>query len=114
MAGSPLGGWLADSLRRKMPGGRMLVQAVGLICGAPFVVLCGWTGSVVLLIVALTAWGLFKGVYEANIFASVFDVIPPDARGKAPGLMYMAECVGGGAAPVAVVYVLMPTSLGSP
>src|SRR2546423_883895 len=26
MAGSPLGGWLADSLRRKMPGGRMLVQ----------------------------------------------------------------------------------------
>src|SRR5712692_4808481 len=67
MAGSPLGGWLADSLRRKMPGGRMLVQAVGLICGAPFVVLCGWTRSVTLLIVALTAWGLFKGIYDANI-----------------------------------------------
>src|SRR6266852_4146355 len=39
MIGSPLGGWSADILRRKMPGGRMLVQAVGLLCGAPFVVL---------------------------------------------------------------------------
>ena len=39
MLGSPAGGWLADTLRRKMPGGRMLVQAAGLACGAPFVTL---------------------------------------------------------------------------
>jgi len=111
MAGSPLGGWLADSLRRKMPGGRMLVQAIGLICGAPFVVLCGWTRSVTLLIVALTAWGLFKGMYDANIFASIFDVIRPEARGKAAGLMNMVGWLGGGAAPLAVGYVATRTSL---
>jgi MFS family permease len=113
MAGSPLGGWLADSLRRKLPGGRMLVQATGLICGAPFVVLCGWTRSVTLLIVALTAWGLFKGIYDANIFASIFDVIPPEARGKAAGLMNMVGWLGGGAAPLAVGYVATRTSLGA-
>ncbi len=111
MAGSPLGGWFADSLRRKMPGGRMLVQAIGLICGAPFVVLCGWTRSATLLIVALTAWGLFKGMYDANIFASIFDVIRPEARGKAAGLMNMVGWLGGGAAPLAVGYVAMRTSL---
>jgi len=111
MAGSPFGGWLADSLRRKMPGGRMLVQAIGLICGAPFVVLCGWTRSVGLLIVALAAWGLFKGMYDANIFASIFDVIRPEARGKAAGLMNMVGWLGGGAAPLAVGYVAMRTSL---
>jgi MFS family permease len=111
MAGSPLGGWFADSLRRKMPGGRMLVQAIGLICGAPFVVLCGWTRSVTLLIVALTAWGLFKGIYDANIFASIFDVVPPEARGKAAGLMNMVGWLGGGAAPLAVGFVAIRTSL---
>jgi MFS family permease len=113
MAGSPLGGWLADSLRRKMPGGRMLVQAIALICGAPFVVLCGWTRSVILLVVALTAWGLFKGMYDANIFASIFDVIRPDARGKAAGLMNMVGWLGGGAAPLVVGYVATRTSLGT-
>src|ERR1700681_3556033 len=38
LAGSPAGGWWADVLRRKMPGGRMLGQAIGLAAGAPFVV----------------------------------------------------------------------------
>src|SRR5258708_24983670 len=109
MAGSPLGGWLADSLRRKMPGGRMLIQAIGLICGAPFVVLCGWTRSVTLLIVALTAWGLFKGMDDANIFSSIFDVIRPQARGKPAGLMNKAGRLAGGAAPLAGGYVATRT-----
>ncbi len=111
MAGAPAGGWCADVLRKKTPGGRMLVQAVGLLCGAPFVVLCGWTRSVVLLIVALTAWGFFKGIYDANIFASIFDVIRPDARGKAAGLMNMTGWLGGGVAPVAVGFVAQRSSL---
>ncbi|HEV2688162.1 MAG TPA: MFS transporter [Bryobacteraceae bacterium] len=111
MAGSPASGWCADILSRKTPGGRMWIQAIGLLCGAPFVVLCGWTRSVLLLIVALTAWGFFKGIYDANIFASIFDVIPPDARGKAAGLMNMTGWLGGGVAPVAVGFVAQRSSL---
>src|SRR5206468_8294656 len=80
MAGSPLGGWLADTLRRRTPGGRMMVQGFSVLAGAPFVVLCGTTRSVSMLIFALTAWGLFKGLHDANIFASMFDVIPEGAR----------------------------------
>lgn len=111
MAGSPLGGWLADTMRRRMPGGRALVQAIGLLGGAPFVVLCGWTQSVPVLIAALAAWGLFKGIYDANIFASVFDVIRPEARGTAAGLMNMVGWLGGGVAPLAVGYVAKRSSL---
>jgi MFS family permease len=111
MAGSPAGGWWADVLRRKMPGGRMLVQAIGLAAGAPFVVLCGWTRSIPLLIFALTAWGFFKGIYDANIFASIFDVIPAEARGRAAGLMNMTGWLGGGIAPVAVGFVAQRSSL---
>ena len=111
MAGSPVGGWWADTLRRKSLGGRMLVQALGLALGAPFVVLCGWTRSVPLLLVALTAWGFFKGIYDANIFASIFDVIRPEARGRAAGLMNMTGWLGGGIAPVAVGFVAQRSSL---
>ncbi len=103
MAGAPLGGWLADRLRGRTPGGRMLVQALGVLGGAPFVFLTGWTQSVPLLLVALTAWGLFKGLYDANIFAAVFDVVPPRQRGTTAGMMNLVGWMGGGAtAPVVI------------
>ena len=103
MVGSPAGGWLADCLRRTRPGGRMLVQGIGVFCGAPFVVLCGQTTSLGTLMLALTAWGFFKGLYDANIFASVFDVVRPEARGTAVGFMNMIGwLVGAGTAPLAI------------
>ncbi len=113
MVGSPLGGWFADLLRRRLPGGRMLIQATALFCGAPFVFLCGATKSIGLVVVALTAWGLFKGLYDANIFASVFDVIPAQARGTAAGFMNMVGWLGGGGiAPVAIGLIAERSTLG--
>jgi MFS family permease len=103
LLGSPLGGWMADSLRRRLPGGRILVQCFGIFLEAPFAVLCALTGSLGWLIAGLLFWGLFKGFYEANIFASVFDVIRPEARGTATGFMnMMGWLAGGGTAPVLV------------
>lgn len=112
MAGAPIGGWLADAARARFPGGRMLVQAIGVFGGAPFVVLCGMTRSAAWMIVALIAWGLFKGLYDANIFASIFDVVPPEARGTAAGFMNMVGWLGGGSAPVVIGYIADHRSLG--
>ncbi len=112
MVGSPLGGWLADWLRSRTPAGRILVQAAGVFAGAPFVVLCGQTQSVAWLIVALVFWGLFKGIYDANIFASPFDVIRPEARGTAAGFMNMVGWLGGGGtAPLVIGYISSRSSL---
>jgi MFS family permease len=103
MVGSPIGGWFADVLRQKMAGGRILVQAIGIGLEAPFAAWCALTGSFHWLIVSLLAWGIFKGFYEANIFASVFDVVQPEARGTATGFMnLMGWLAGGGTAPVVV------------
>jgi MFS family permease len=103
MLGSPLGGWLADTLRKRMPGGRILVQSIGIFFEAPFAVLCALTHSMSWLIASLLLWGIFKGFYEANIFASVFDAIRPEARGTATGFMnMMGWLAGGGSAPVVV------------
>jgi MFS family permease len=106
MLGSISGGWLADRLRAQRIGGRMLVQAIGVFGGAPFVALCGMTQSVLWLIVALTVWGFFKGLYDANIFASLFDVIHPDARGTAAGFMNTVGWLGGGATAPLIIGII--------
>ncbi len=112
MAGSGVGGWLADALRRHTVGGRLLVQAAGVLAGAPFVVLCATTHSAAWLVVALTAWGFFKGIYDANIFASLFDVVRPEIRGTAAGMMNMIGWLGGGgAAPLVVGFIAERSSL---
>jgi hypothetical protein len=43
------------------------------------------------LTVALTAWGLCKGLYDANIFAALFDMVGPRYRGTAAGLMNLID-----------------------
>jgi MFS family permease len=113
MAGAPVGGWLADRWRRRTPRGRMAVQMIGVLGGAPFVALCGLTPSVGTLILALTIWGFFKGLYDANIFASVFDVVRPEARGTAAGFMNaVGWLAGGGSAPLAIGLIAQRQSLG--
>lgn len=113
MAGAPIGGWLADMWRRRTPRGRLAVQMVGVLGGAPFVALCGLTPSVGTLILALTVWGFFKGLYDANIFASVFDVVRPEARGTAAGFMNaVGWLAGGGSAPIVIGLIAERQSLG--
>jgi len=106
MLGSPVGGWLADTFGQRRAGGRLMVQAIGVFVGAPFVLLCGMTNSIGWLVVALTFWGFAKGLYDANIFASVYDVIPPETRGSAAGLMNTVGWLGGGAAAPVTIGIL--------
>ncbi len=113
MVGSVCGGWLADFLSRHTPRGRIFVQAIGVLGGAPFVAICGLTQSVSVLIAALTAWGLFKGFYDANIFASAFDVIRPEARGTASGFMNSVGWLGGGGtAPIVIGLIARDHGIG--
>jgi sugar phosphate permease len=93
--------------------GRVAVQLGGVLCGAPFVAMCGMSSSVTMLLVALTAWGFFKGLYDANIWASLFDVVVPGARGTACGLMNaVAWLLGGGTAPLVIGIIAQQESLG--
>jgi MFS family permease len=96
------GGVLADRFAKTNRGGRMLTQAVGLMLGVPFIFIAGWTLSVPLVIVSLTGFGYFKGLYDANIWASLHDVVPPEQRASAVGLMNSLGWIGGGLAPVAI------------
>ena len=96
------GGLLADSLVRKIYGGRLFTQSFGLLCGVPFLFLTGWTTSVPTLILAMIGFGYFKGLYDANIFASLYDVVPIARRGAAAGILNSLGWLGGGLAPIVI------------
>ncbi len=98
------GGFLADKLARKFRGGRMMAQAVGLMCGVPFIFLTGWTLSVPVLVLALVGFGYFKGMYDANLWASLHDVVKPQNRATAVGFMNSLGWLGGAIAPIAIAY----------
>lgn len=98
----PVGGWLADVLARRLAGGRILVQALGLLVGAGFIGLVGLTHNVSTLLGAMTCFGLCKGLYDANIFAALYDVVEPRARATAAGIMNTVGWGGGALGPLAV------------
>jgi MFS family permease len=95
-------GPFADRLRRKRAGGRLLAQSIGLLCGVPFLFLTGWTIQVPLLLLGMVGFGYFKGIYDANIFASLYDVVPIHRRGVAAGILNSFGWLGGGSAPVLI------------
>lgn len=63
----------------------------GYICAAPFIFLMVHVSSLGWCIAWLFAFGIFKGVCDAGIFASFFDVVAPRYRASAMGIML---CVG--------------------
>jgi MFS family permease len=96
------GGVLADRLVRRYRGGRMMTQALGLCCGVPFIFIVGWTLQVPVLILSMACFGLFKGFYDSNIWASLHDVVPPERRATAVGVINSLGWFGGGAATVSI------------
>jgi predicted MFS family arabinose efflux permease len=96
------GGALADRFARTRPAGRMMTQAIGLFAGIPFIFLTGWTTTVYAVVLAMTGFGFFKGLYDANIWASLYDVVPLERRATALGLMNSIGWLGGGVAPVVI------------
>jgi MFS family permease len=96
------GGLLADFLTRRFAGGRMLTQALGLLLGIPFLFFTGWAASVPAVVLGMIGFGYCKGLYDANIFASLYDVVAVRQRGIAAGMLNSLGWLGGGFAPVAI------------
>jgi predicted MFS family arabinose efflux permease len=96
------GGLLADLLTRKSAGGRMFTQALGLFLGIPFLFFTGWAAAVTGVVLGMIGFGFCKGIYDANIFASLYDVVPVRQRGTAAGMLNSLGWLGGGFAPIAI------------
>jgi MFS family permease len=110
--GALVGGWLADRWVRRWRGGRMAVQAIGLFFGAPLIFLTGWTLTVPVLVVAMAGFGFFKGLYDANIWAALFDFVRPERRASAQGFMNAIGWLGAAVASTVVGYAAGIIGLG--
>ena len=78
---------LTDRLAPYRKTVRMEFECVGLFLAAPFIFLMGRADQLWIVYLALCGFGLFRGVYDANLFVALFDVIEPKYRSTATGIM---------------------------
>jgi MFS family permease len=90
------GGFITDRFVRKMPRFRLVFQAVTMLLGAPCLVMIGMSGSLALMIAMTASYGLFRGLFESNTHASLFDVVHPAFRSSAEGYLTMVGFFFGG------------------
>lgn len=103
LVGTVVGGWLADAFQRRLPQGRLLVAAGGLLVGAPLVLLAlllhvPWMFVVVFILAAITL-----NFCTGPLNAVIQDVIAPEMRSTAIGLsLLLAHLLGDAASPLAI------------
>jgi sugar phosphate permease len=95
LVGVTLGGRMSDQWAQRRRGVRMEFEYLGLLLGAPMIYWMGMAAGPVTCCIALGLFGLFRGVYDSNLFAAPFDVIEPAYRSSAVGLMLACAFVVG-------------------
>ena len=93
---------MTDKFVKRMPRFRLGFQIVALLCGAPMLLWTGLAPSAALTLVAASCYGVFRGFFEVNTHASLFDVVAPEHRSTAVGLLNMIAFFFGGLSGVAM------------
>lgn len=84
-----VGGIITDYFVCRYPRFRLALQIVALLLGAPVIMMIGKSDSFVFAIAMTAMYGLFRGLFEVNTHASVFDVIPAEHRASVVGFMLL-------------------------
>lgn len=90
------GGVLADRLHPRSRAARFWLLAAALVLCAPCIHFLGSSATLGATRLAATLFGLFSGLFIANIFPSAFDVVPSTARATAVGLLNFCGAVMSG------------------
>ncbi len=97
-----LGGIVTDRFVRRMPRFRLGFQILALLGGVPALLALGFAPSFSGMLVAAAIYGIFRGFFEVNTHASLFDVVPPQYRSTAVGLLNMIAFFFGGLSGIAM------------
>ena len=99
-AGVTLGGRISDRLAARRPSVRMETNIAGLALGAPFIVWMAYAPSFAACCAAMAAFGVFRGIYDSNLMASLFDIVPSRCHASCAGIMLSCGFVFGSTSPV--------------
>lgn len=100
-----IGGKLSDKYALKRKTIRMETEFVGLLLGAPFIFFMGYTSNLYVSYAMLGLFGFFRGIYDSNLYAALFDVIAPDLRASSVGIMTAFAFIVGAFAPLILGYL---------
>ena len=103
--GVTLGGRISDKLAKTRPSVRMETNIAGLALAVPFIVWMAYAPSLITCGIAMALFGVFRGVYDSNLMASLFDLIPQRYHASGAGLMLSCAFVFGSTSPVVLGFV---------
>ena len=103
--GVMLGARISDKMSAKRKQIRMEVKIIGLLLGAPFIYWMGASDAKIWCYVAMALFGVFRGIYDSNLFAALFDVIEPHYRASSMGIMLAVAFIIGAFAPVMLGWI---------
>lgn len=109
--GVMVGGYISDRLAQEHPIARLYLAAGGLLCSAPFLYLLAVSRQLLWVYIGLALFGFSRGVYDSNLFAALFEVVPARLRSSASGIMISFAYAVGAAAPLALGYIKQYGSL---
>lgn len=93
-------GFATDACVRRWPRFRLALQSCVLLLAAPMLAAFGFAGSAAAAFAAAAAFGVMRGLFEANAFASLFDVVPGANRAAAVGFLNVIAGLVGSTAPI--------------
>lgn len=90
------GGLIADALYHHIKAARLWLVVGGLALSAPCLHVLGNSDTLLVTRLAATGFGLFSGLFIANIFPAAFDVVASDSRATAVGLLNFCGAIMSG------------------
>jgi len=99
LVGILFGGWISDRVAVTRPVFRPQLMSAAMLLAVPLIFLMGRADSLVMACVTMAGFGLFRGLYEANTHAALFEVIAPRHRASAVGISVMLAFMIGSISP---------------
>jgi fucose permease len=88
------------------------IQALALLLGTPFIFLVGRFQDLHMVYLMLGIFGFFRGVYDSNIYAALYEVMPAELRAASSSVMIAVAFSAGAIAPAVLGMIGETAGLG--